>query len=342
MSRPRVVFAILDAFPHHQVSAELTPVLWDLAREGGRARAGGRAVLTASTYPNHASFVTGAPPERHGILSSRALVDGQWRPAQDVGPAVPTLFDDCRAANLRAVGLFGDQNLVHVCGATTAAAHWPPDGALPEGAPRGRLGYGADRAVVEAVDALQLDTADLVVLQLDEVDTARHLHGPEAADALEQCRATDAAFGEVLERLRPRWDEVVVIAVSDHDNEPVEPGAVDLHGEAEARGMNVHVEHDGTACIVVGATTREALLDLPTVVGVESLAADRFVVWGEPGQQYGIDFGLKGHHGSPRTMTQLAVIGGGHVEVARLAAWIEGASPRATEWAPIVRDLLGI
>ncbi len=342
MPRPRIVFAILDAFPSGHVAAERTPVLWDLAREGARARDGGRAVLTASTYPNHASFVTGVDPARHGILASRTPDDGEWRPAQEVGPQVRTLFDDCLEAGLRAVGVFGDQNLVHVCGALAADDHWPPQGALPEDAARGRLGYGADRAVVDALDALDVASADLSVLQLDETDTARHLHGPDAPDALEQCRATDAAFGDVLERFRARWEETVVIAVSDHDHEAVEPGAIDLAAEARERGLDVHVEHDGTACVVVGATTRDELLDLPGVEGVAALAAEHWVVWGEPGRQYGIDFGLKGHHGSPRTQRQLAAVGGGHPETKRLARWLESATPLATDWAPIVRGLLGI
>lgn len=342
MSRPRVVFVILDAFPHAAVSRARTPFVAALAEEGGRAPRGGRAVLTASTYPNHASFLTGVGPEHHGIVTSRALTDEGLRPAQEVGPMAPTLFDDCRAAGLRSVGVFGDQNLVHVCGALAADAHWPPRGVLPDDTPRGRLGYGADRAVVDAVDEVGIDEADLVVLQLDETDTARHLHDPNGPEALEQCRATDAAFGAVLERLRARWEETVVIAVSDHDTEPVMRGAVDLHAEATARGLDVHVEHDGTACLVLGSTTREALLGLPTVEGAERVAGDRFVVWGAAGQQYGIDWGLAGQHGSPRTLTQLAVVGGGHAEVARLGAWLEGATPRATDWAGVLRALLGV
>ena len=342
MSRPRVVFAILDAFPYDLVSRAHAPVLAALAEEGGRARDGGRAVLTASTYPNHASFVTGVAPDAHRILTSRALEDGVWRPAQEVGPAARTLFDECRDAGLRSVGVFGDQNLVHVCGATEADAHWPPQGALPDGTPRGRLGYGADRAVVEAIDDLGVAEADLVVLQLDETDTARHLYGPDAPESLEQCRATDAAFGLVLERFRARWHETVVIAVSDHDNEAVSPGAIDLNAEARARGLDVHVEHDGTACLVIGRATRQEVLGLPSVIGAERLSAESWVVWGEPGTQYGYDWGLKGQHGSPRTTKQLAVVGGGHPEAAGLARWLAAHAPLATEWAPRIRALLGL
>lgn len=342
MPRPRVVFAILDAFPHAHVSRELTPVLAGLAEEGGWARDGVRGVLTASTYPNHATFVTGAEPQSHGIVTSNAVVDGALCPAKDVGPAARTLFEDCYDAGLRAVGVFGDQNLVHICGATRADSHWPPDGELPEGTARGRLNYGADRAVVEAVDGLALAEADLVVLQLDETDTERHLEGPNSEGALAQCRATDAAFGEILERLRTGWHETVVIAVSDHDCEDVTPGAVDLCAEAHQRGLGVHIEHDGTACFVLGKVEREALLALPSVVEAERVAPGQWVVWGAPGQQYGIDFGLRGQHGSPRSRTQVGIVGGGHPEVARIASWLGGPQRESTGWASQVKGLLGL
>jgi len=336
------VFAILDAFPHAHVSASLTPVLAALAEEGGRAPKGGRGVLSASTYPNHATFVTGVSPHAHGIVSSNAWVDGAVRPAREVGPAARTLFDACRFAGLRAVGLFGDPDLVPICGALDAAAHWPPAGVLPADAPRGRLGYGADRAVVEAAEAVGVAEADLVVLQLDETDTARHLAGPDAPEALAQCRATDAALGEVLERLRPHWDETVVIVVSDHDCEAVAPGAVDLYAEEKGRGLPVHVEHDGTACVVLGEVERAQLLALPTITDAQQLAAGHWVVWGAPGQQYGIDFGLAGQHGSPRSATQVAIVGGGHPEAARLGAWLGQNVPPATAWAARVKRLLGL
>jgi hypothetical protein len=340
VSPPRVVFIVLDAFPHRHVSPGLTPFVAALAEEGARAPTGGRGVLTASTYPNHATFVTGVGPDVHGIVTSKAWVDGALRPAEEVGPSARTLFEDCHDAGLRAVGAFGDQNLVHVCGASKAAAHWPPGGVLPRDAPRGRLGYGADRAVVDALDGVGVADADFVMIQLDETDTARHLHGPDAPDALAQCHATDAALGEVLERFRPRWSETVVIVVSDHDNEAVLPGAIDLHAEAQKRGLGVHVEHDGTAAVVFGDVSREQLLALPGVSGAAPVGPARWAVWGDPGQQYGIDFGLAGQHGSPRTLTQLAVVGGGHPEARPLAASLATTPPPATTWTPKIRALL--
>ncbi|MDG2050301.1 MAG: alkaline phosphatase family protein [Myxococcota bacterium] len=342
MSQPRILFVILDAFPFDRVSSSTTPTLWALAEEGGWSEKGGQSVLSASTYPNHASFVTGVGPEQHGVLASRAPVVGEWRPAREVPLAARTLFEDCRVANLRSVGLFGDQNLVQVCGALKADAHWPPQGQLPDSCARGLLGYGADQAVVEAATSMELKTADLVVVQLDEVDTVRHLRGPDAPESREQCTATDAALGELLEPLRSQWAETLVIVVSDHDMERVEPGAIDLNAEALARGLSVHVEHDGTACWVVGETTEEALLRLPSVEGVRWMSDRHWVVWGRPGQQYGTDFGLAGQHGSPRTARQLAVVGGGHSLARTLGSWIRRETPMGTAWAPTIRRCLGV
>ena len=133
-----------------------------------------------------------------------------------------------------------------------------------------------------------------------------------------------------------------MIVVSDHDMEPVEPGAVDLHAEALDRGLSVHVEHDGTACWAVGDTTEEELLGLPSVDGVQWVADRHWILWGQPGQQYGIDFGLAGQHGSPRTARQLAVVGGGHAVAGPLGDWLRRETPTGTDWAPIIRHNLGL
>ncbi|MCH2171483.1 alkaline phosphatase family protein [Myxococcota bacterium] len=338
----RVVLVVLDAFAHRFVHPERTPNLWALRDEGGWAPSGGRSVLSASTYPNHATFATGTDPATHRILTGNVLVDGAFHPADEVGPACPTLFTRMRDAGRRAVAVFGDQKLVGVCGAREAAVHWPPDGVLPEGTPTGAFGYGADRAVVSALDTVEPERAELLVVQLDETDTARHLYGPDATEALEQAHATDAALGEVMERLRAHWSDTVVMVVSDHDNEAVSKGAVDLAAEASERGLDVLVDHDGTAALVVGDVARGDLLALPGVADAAALAPEHWLVWGEVGQQFGADWGLKGQHGSPRTAEQLAVVGGGHPEVAGLARRIAATPPPARAWAGFACELLGL
>ena len=342
VKRDTILFGVLDAFPHDQINAENTPTLWSLAQEGGWAPGGGRAILAASTYPNHATFVTGDDPSRHLIYTNRSWAGGEPRPAEEVGPATSTLFDECRAAGRKSLAFFGDQNLVGVCGAEKADEHWPPRGVLPDDAAKGALGYGADRAVIEGLDGMDLADAELVFFQLDEVDTARHLHGPHGDEVLEQCRATDAALGEVLERFRSRWERTLLIVVSDHDHEAVDRGAVDLAAEVRAKGLNLRVDHEGTAALVAGETSRSELLALTGVEDAALLAPGFHLVWGPRGQQYGFDWGLAAQHGSPRTMSQLAVAAGGHPVAAKIAREIGAAPPHATSWANRVRAFLDL
>ena len=343
MAEPtRIVFAVLDAFPHDQISADLTPTLSSLGQEGGWSREGGRSVLAAATYPNHATFITGVTPSEHRIFTNRAWTGEEFRPAQDVGPRTETLFEACRAAGKKSLGLFGDQNLVGVCGAEKADEHWPPRGVLPEGTPRGELGCGADRAVVDALDGMDRTQAQFIFMQLDEMDTVRHLRGPSGDAVLEQGRSTDSALGEILERFRSDWMNTLVIVVSDHDHEEVNPGAVDLAAEVATRGLNVQVDHEGTSALVVGAIAEGQLLDLPGVVGTALLSPGFNLVWGAPGQQFGIDWGLASQHGSPRTMNQLAVVGGGHPAAREIGKEIEASRPSGLGWAPRIRTLLSL
>ena len=284
MDRTRIAFIALDAFPFDRVDTGLTPNLASLASQGAYARGGGAAVLSASTYPNFASLVTGVSPEVHGIFTGKSWAGGELVPAWKAGPASPTLFDDCRARGRRSVAVFGDQHLVGVCGAREADSHWPPEGRLPEDAPRGALGYGADRAVVTALGALELESADFLFVQLDEIDTARHLHGPWGEEVREQCRATDAALGQIVEQLRSRWTQTIVFVVSDHDHEAVDSGSVDLAQYVADQGLDLVVDHDGTAAVVSGMVDRDTLLAFPGVIdacdlGASMVARGRLASW---------------------------------------------------------------
>ncbi|MEE3326020.1 MAG: alkaline phosphatase family protein [Myxococcota bacterium] len=342
MKRAKVVLVVLDAFPFGAVEADRTPTLFALAQEGAYIQSGGEAVLSASTYPNHASLVTGKPPSEHGIFTSHSWLSGEPVAARDAGPASQTLFEVCQQTDRRSIALVGDQNLIGVCGASKADAHWPPGGELPDSAPRGQLGYGADRAVVESIDLLDPATADFTFIQLDEIDTARHLDGPWSAAVEDQCRATDAALGEILERIKPEWSETIVIAVSDHDHERVDSGAVDLAASAHQQGLDVKIDHDGTSALVVGSIDASHLLALPDVEGAQALTADKTLVWGAPRVQFGYDWNLAAQHGSPRTATQLVVVGGGHPARVALVDRIQKARPRCTDWAGWIRELMDL
>ncbi len=125
----RVLWVVMDALGVEKVTADLMPNLWRLSDSEGPGV--GRGVLPSTTYPNHATFVTGMDPARHGIYANEVLVAGKWVGAGKIGPTGPTIFDHLGAIGHRTAAAFGDPELVGVCGATAAHAHWPPSGALP-------------------------------------------------------------------------------------------------------------------------------------------------------------------------------------------------------------------
>ena len=139
---------VVDALPARYVGDVHTPVLAGLARAGGAEAGTARAVMTSATYPNHATFVTGAAPRAHGIVTNWVPQTGRVVPAWELGPAVPTLFDAARAAGRSSAAIFGDQCLVGVTGARAAGAHWPPDGEPPPTVRRDAHGYIDDQDTI--------------------------------------------------------------------------------------------------------------------------------------------------------------------------------------------------
>jgi arylsulfatase A-like enzyme len=346
-----VVFTVLDALPARHVNADHTPVLHELARNGAWSVDGARAVMTSATYPNHATFITGAAPNDHGVVTNWIPEVGRVVPAWKRGPSIPTLFDASRAAGRASAAVVGDQHLVGVMGATAAHAHWPPDGDLPDGTELDAMGYADDReTIVEIIEALESD-ADFVVAHLNGPDTYAHLFGPDSDDALAGYRETDALLGAMRDHLP--WDDTVWIIVSDHDQETVhEREPVDLQAEIERRGLPLFALPEGSASLLCGDGARDAHRWLADVDGVEGaapfpLADDRLeclLVWCSPGRAFG--FGgtptRRGTHGGPRTCAQVAVIAGGHRAVGTLSRTLENRTVGAADWAPTIASLLDL
>ncbi|MDH3708159.1 MAG: alkaline phosphatase family protein [Acidimicrobiia bacterium] len=338
---PRVVFVVIDSLPPRWLTPTVTPHLWSLAQRGGWHPAGATAVLSAATYPNHASFVTGTEPVAHRVITNRVWDGDRFVKAHHVGPVGATVFDACRAAGRSTGAVVGDHKLIGVMAAHRADRHWPPDGHLPEGAVRDEFRYAADATVLAAIDQTAVLDAQVAVLHLNEPDTACHLYGPDSPEATARFTATDAVLGAIVERLD--WDHTVVIVVSDHDQEPVDDSEpVDLAAllvDASAPGL---VESDGTAAAVVDGPPLDELEGLDQVIGGRVIDDRINLVWGHPGTVFGSQgYGLQGQHGSPRTARQVAVVSGGHPAAADLAAAVTELRPHATDWAPTLASLVG-
>ncbi|MGH9018146.1 MAG: alkaline phosphatase family protein [Acidimicrobiales bacterium] len=348
-----VLLLILDGLSPRHVRSDVMPTLSSMAEAGGWNRHGGTAVMPASTYPNHATFVTGVAPGVHGLWSSmvpgpadngdngdgRAPLVEAW----NVGPSVPTLFDVCRGAGRSVAAALGDHHLVGAMGAAAADVCWPPGGELPADVARDALDYADDQATAAEIAAAAGRRPDLVVAQINGPDTAAHLYGPDSDAALEAYRYTDRAVDTVRQELARRWEEWVVLVVSDHSQEAAGDEAIDLEREMADRGVGGRIILDGSAAVITGEGGRDPrwLDEVDAIVGVEPLADDTVVVWGRPGSTFGPHpWGIPGIHGSPRTTPQVAVVSGGHDAVPALVEWVEASPPPATSWARVVSRLL--
>jgi hypothetical protein len=339
----RVVFLIIDALPARHVGSDTTPVLASLAAEG--AFAVGRAVMTSATYPNHATFATGAEPDRHRLLANWVVTERGPQPAQRVGPAVATLFDVAPSS----AAVVGDHNLIAVMGADRADAHWPPRGVLPDGVRRDAHGYAADDEVLpRLLPFLAAGGPDLVVGHLNEPDTAAHVHGPDSDAALLCFRATDARLQEVIDTLRSAWDDVVLIVVSDHDQETAttEVG-IEIWPSAESHGLLGIPE--GNGAVVWGDDPERGLWldELDGVAGHAEAWPGARVVWAQPGRWFAVPPGIEhpfepGQHGGATTRAQVTVVAGGHPAVRTIAASLAARRPEAADWGPTIASLLAL
>jgi predicted AlkP superfamily pyrophosphatase or phosphodiesterase len=341
----KVLFLVLDGLSPRHVDDSVMPTLAGLARSGGWCRAGGIGVMPTSTYPNHATFVTGVPPGIHGIVANQLSIGDRAVPSWEQGPAVRTLFDAMHDVGRPAAAVFGDHHLVGVTGARRADFLWP-DGEWEGGVARDVLGYAKDRETATRVVESVGNGAHLVVAQLNEPDTAAHLFGPDSPEALHRYGRTDSCVATIADSLRPQWDHWVVVVVSDHSQETVtEPAPVDLRAAAFDRGLDGLVLDDGAAAVVGGGLAREPdwVRTVPGVDGVTRLNADSALVWAREGRWFSsVELPVAGVHGSPRTAPQVAVVTGGHPATHLLAQEISRRRPPAAWWAPRLARLLGI
>jgi hypothetical protein len=345
-----VLLLILDGLSPRHVRAKGMPTLTAMAEEGGWNQAGGIAVMPASTYPNHATFVTGVAPAVHGLWSSKipAPAGSTHKPgslvdAWDIGPSAPTVFDICARDGKSTAAVLGDHHLVGAMGAAAANTCWPAGGQFDADVRRDALDYADDAVTAEQIAAAIGQGPDLVVAQLNGPDTAAHLYGPDSDEAIEAYRYNDDAIAVVHEALAARWNDWVVMVVSDHSQEAAGPEAIDLDAEIRTRGVDARVIRDGSAALITGEGGRDPrwLDDVDAIVGVEPLADDTVVVWGRPGSAFGEQpWGVPGIHGSPRTTPQVAVVSGGHSAVPSLVEWMETTPPPATSWARVISRLM--
>lgn len=215
-----------------------------LVREGASAEAV-ESVCPTTTYPAHATLVTGVPPRVHGIYSHLASLD----PTEPARPwhwfaramRVPALWDMAQACG-RVVGAIGwpvsagarmSLNIPEIWDPAapdphrdleTAAQHSTP-GLFEEVLNVLRpLISGATPDQLRAEAALYLWKhyhPDILLIHFVHYDQLAHRFGPESREALAALESMDEQIGRLLETAAGN-EQVTWVVLSDHGFLPVE------------------------------------------------------------------------------------------------------------------------
>ncbi|MCI0678544.1 MAG: alkaline phosphatase family protein [Actinobacteria bacterium] len=326
-----VILIVVDGLGARSVTPDVMPTLVGWGTRGLIRPDGATSVMCASTYPNHASIVTGQLPAAHRMFTNQVVMDGVTRSGAELGPCVPTFLD------AGAEVVVGDQNLIGVVSGYTAGRHWPPSGEIPPGTDLDDFGYVSDEEVtaqvVEAIDR----RPELLYAQLNGPDTAAHIHGPDSDEAIDSYRSLDRCLAIIDSAMQLHWDQDLVIVTSDHDQETIDPSKrIDLRSLAYQRGVDVEVIHEGTAAMLVGpdASPSAWLDEEPGVERSVLVGGDVHLVFSDPGWWFADsafpDF--HGAHGGPRTTSTVAVAAGSTEGIAAIRPWFRGSRLGAEDW----------
>jgi predicted AlkP superfamily pyrophosphatase or phosphodiesterase len=229
------------------------PNLSALEKAGARAEAV-ESIYPTTTYPAHATIVTGLPPRAHGIYSHLASLD----PTEKARPwcwfarvlRAPALWDVARASGRRSAaiswpvsaGAAIDHNIPEIWDPArpdplrdfeTAARHATP-GLFPEVAsvlaPMLATPQSADPDRMRGEAALYLWNRyqpDLLLVHFVYYDQRAHAFGPTSEQALAALESADREVGRIRDAISKDRTATLVV-LSDHGFVPVEKEAAPL------------------------------------------------------------------------------------------------------------------
>ncbi|WP_417733260.1 alkaline phosphatase family protein [Rosistilla oblonga] len=241
-----VVVVSLDGLAAYLVDDPKVPLptIRRLAREGSIVAGGMIPSNPSVTWPNHTTLVTGARPEKHGVLANGVLVRGP------IG--VPTTIDSRRdQSDLVRIPTIVDA--AHAAGLSTAEINWPctrgsksfddqfpdvPD-ALQHSTPRLRkelveLGLltdetdasfrklstvGRDYVWTEAAcHLIRTRKPNLTLIHLLNVDSVHHNRGPQTPEGYTANAYADMCLARIVAAIDEAGirDQTTLIVLSDH------------------------------------------------------------------------------------------------------------------------------
>ncbi len=273
--------------------------LTSLEKAGASAEAV-ESIYPSTTYPAHATIVTGLPPCAHGIYSHLASLD----PTEKARPwcwfaralRAPALWDVARASGRRTAGLSWpvsagagiDYNMPEIWNPAVADPHRDFQTPALHSTPglfasvaqelMPMLGT-ADPDQLRGEAALHLwkhYRPDLLLVHFVWYDAQAHAFGPDSPQALTALESADHAIGKIRDAVSSE-PEVTLVVVSDHGFVPVEKEVAPLLVFAEqglfARGADGSLALRRLGAVSAGGSMAVYWLEKPSADDRRRLAA---------------------------------------------------------------------
>ena len=274
------------------------PNIQDLARHGAQAEAM-ESIFPSTTYPAHATLVTGVAPRVHGIYSHLASLDPteHARPWHWFAAAidVPTLWTLARAHGLKTAAISWpvsagapiDFNIPEIWDPAAADPHQDFQTVARHSTPHlfSELVAAIKPSPQLGLDGLRGEAGlhlwrkhqpDLMLIHFVGYDDRAHRHGPRSREALLALEHTDHEIGRIREAIKGNKHTTLVV-LSDHGFLPAEREVAPLvilkeEGLFDTRGKK-HPELKHLGAVHAGGSFAVFWLEEPTAA--EQQALDR-------------------------------------------------------------------
>ncbi|WP_420144499.1 alkaline phosphatase family protein [Sphingobium sp.] len=222
---PVTILVSIDGFRADYLKRGVTPNLAALASSGIEAPM--RPSFPTKTFPNHWAIVTGDRPDRNGIVANNMEDDSRPDEKFTMASDDPFWWNDAEPiwvtaekAAVRTATMFWPGSNVPWGG--TQDKEWPHDihgGTRPSDWAQFNQQIGGTQRVNMVLDVLRRPAAIrpvFVTLYFDTVDTAGHIHGPDAAETTAALTEVDTHIGELVAGLKAMGQTANIVVVADH------------------------------------------------------------------------------------------------------------------------------
>ncbi|MBZ9648557.1 ectonucleotide pyrophosphatase/phosphodiesterase [Sphingobium sp. 3R8] len=222
---PITLLVSIDGFRPDYLTRNVSPNLNALAAAGVEASM--RPSFPTKTFPNHWAIVTGDRPDRSGIVANN--MEDESRPKDKFTMAsddpywwneAEPIWITAEKQGVRTATMFWPGS--NVAWGGTKAAEWPysiSNGSRPSDWAQFNEAISATQRVNSVLDILRRP-ADIrprfVTLYFDEVDTAGHVNGPDAAQTTQAVADVDVHIGNLIAGLKAMGQPANIVIVSDH------------------------------------------------------------------------------------------------------------------------------